>query len=471
MTGEQRLVIRTGCLACRARGVRCDPNNGGCQRSTSTEWRSNRSLVQKGQRTDLPDAKSAAASLRTMRMHLAWEGTSRERQSLHFFSIITAPELSGLLDARFWQLLILQATLADQAIFHAVAAIGAIHEHRHRKQTSQASAETNGLHLFALKQCNKAITKLVSSGKKTARYDSMRTVTASVLFACFESLSGNETGATTHVVHSKRLLRQHDIQRHAGARCKHLESFPVDMETIEPLVAHYEVRFGSSTAERKGLTDTVNLDGALIFTRLADARISLEKAISGLSQVIWDLESDHSPAAVSVIAHERSRYSAWFQTWECAFTAFLAQESTRLDSETLNGCRLLKAHHLAASILAGADYTLGETAWARVSKEFSIIVELLDGILILLPKRPVTPDPPQTPYLTATMGMIEPLYLTATRCPDSGISGKAEVLLGKLPLSEGARSVWKTSIIETVLCTATGKHHLTPSDESVRDRA
>ena len=461
MTTKQQLVIRTGCLSCRAREVRCDPSNPDCQRNSSTKWVSNRAMTRRRTSKTNPIIWNTEVGPSITSLEFTWEGTLRERQSLHFFCVISAPELSGLLDAKFWQMLLLQATLSDEAIKHAVAAIGASHEHLLRKQASRINAETDGLHGFALRQCNKAIKDLVKPVKTVSQCDLMRALTASVLFACFESLSGNRNGAVPHIVHSRRILEQEKKDQLEQNHSRLSESFPVKLDIVKPLVAHLEVQIGSFVYESNpdGLMNTFNLDDSLEFSRLSDARESLERAIANMSMLIWDLEAHHSFDDVAAAARERSEYFAWLRGWDSAFSNYLAQQGVTLDKETMNGCRLLKAHQLAAMTLAGADYMLGEEAWASFIPQYAAIVKLIAEIVDTLPKRGVTSEPPQTPYLSATMGMTEPLYCTATRCSDPTIAMKAKSLLTKLPLNEGAHSSWKISYIEKTLCAATGRYH------------
>lgn len=178
-----------------------------------------------------------------------WDGTLKERQSLHFFSIISAPELSGLLDCRFWQMMLLQAAQSDDAIKHAVAAIGASHEHQLRRQASRHNAETDSLQPFALRQCNKAITALVKPAKGADQHDLKRALTAAVLLACFESVAENREGAIPHVVHARRLLEQYK-QRHSNKGPASTGAvFPIDVDVVEPLVTHYEVQVGGYADE------------------------------------------------------------------------------------------------------------------------------------------------------------------------------------------------------------------------------
>ena len=371
---------------------------------------------------------------------------------------ISGPELSGFLDTKFWQQLLPQATHLDPAIKHAVAAIGACHEWALRKQVSRLNAETDGLFQFALRQCNKAINYLLRPDCKWGQGDLVRTLTACILLSTFESLSGDREGAIPHVVHSRHLVEQH---KKNYSNCSRPRDFPVDLEIIEPLVAHYETQIGSFVYEDdpNGMKNTFDLTTRLKFPRLADARVSLEQAMANFGVIVWSLRDHHSPEDLEVLASQKAEYSVWLQKWEAAFTILLAVESSVFDQETLDGCRLLKAHHLAVSTLADVDYSLGEMGWAAFTPRYQTIVDLISTIVDHLPKRGLAAQAPQLPYLSSTMGMTEPLYCVATRCTDPAIAEKARSSMKKLPLSEGVHSTWKISFIEKTLCAATGKYY------------
>ena len=450
--GTAKALIRTGCLACRAQGIRCDANNKQCQQNSSAEWRSNRQL----EKYRDVSIWSSGSNPGILSLNVEWQGTIRERESLHFFCKISAPELSGFLDAAFWQRFLPQATHLDNAIKHAVAAIGAAHEFSLRRQASRNNAETDGLISFALRQCNKAINSLIRPSQEATPGDLMRTLTASILFASFESLNGNREGAVPHVVHSRRLLEQYK-KNHWKTGVE--QDLPVDLDTIEPLVAHYECQIGDFAHEEApvGMMNTFSLAAPLDFTRLADARVSLEQSIANFSIVTWSLRAHHSVEDLKAVAIQKLRYSKWLQKWEAAFALFLETNRSRLGREALDGCRLLKAHHTALKTLVDVDYSQGEVAWAAFTPRYNIIVDLISTIVDNLPKRGLTTQAPQLPYLSATMGMTEPLYCTASRCADHVIAGRARALMQRLPLNEGIHSSWRVENIEKVLCAATGK--------------
>ena len=411
-----------------------------------------------------PGTPSSEGSPRINSLDFSWDGTLREKQSLHFFCVISAPELSGFLDTKFWQTLLPQASQLDQAIKHAVAALGASHEHQLRMQASRLNAETDGLHPFALRQCNKAIKNLIKPTKKMSQHDLMRALTASVLFASFESLSGNRDGAIPHVVHSRRLLEQYKSNQKDS---NGFDTFPVDLDIIEPLVAHYEVQIGSYVYESdpEGMIKDFDPDVALEFHRLADARVSLERSIANLSIVLWSLHDHHGPEDVAAVAKKKAKYASWLKRWDTAFSNLLAKNSANFDRETVDGCRLLKAHQVAVTTLTDVDYYQGEQGWAAFNPRYQIIVDLIGAIIDNLPKRGLSAQAPQMAYISSAMGITEPLYLTSTRCTDAVIAEKARSLMKKLPQNEGVHSAWKTEYIEKTLCAATGKFHQSPPQE------
>ncbi|KAK3701870.1 hypothetical protein LTR37_015181 [Vermiconidia calcicola] len=244
----------------------------------------------------------------------------------------------------------------------------------------------------------------------------MRALTAYILFAAFESLSGNRDGAVPHVVHSRKLVEQYrktDDDRRAQP--DQLDAFPIGLDVIEPLVAHYEVQVGEFNREEhpEGMINTFNLDGKLTFQRLADARTSLELAIGYLSILCMTLQDSHT-AKYTAARKEKRKYSAWLLEWDRALSSFLVRNREDLDSPTMAGCRLLKAHQVAGLILAGADHTQGEEAWAVFTPEFKIIIDLVSEIVQSLPKRSAVSEAPYTPFFCTSMGMTEPLSLILT---------------------------------------------------------
>lgn len=189
---------------CRARHVKCDPQNLRCHQFLTTAWHTNREPFSNG-RHDIGWYRKSQGPLQVIQV-LSWDGNQRERQSLDFFTVVSAPKFAGYLDSGFFERTLLQAAQNDPAIRHATTAIGAYHEVILRRQASRHNLETERLQAFAVRQYTKAIRELLkaSNGTTDTEADIRRTLTASLLFSCFEGLQGNRQQGVLHVQHSRK---------------------------------------------------------------------------------------------------------------------------------------------------------------------------------------------------------------------------------------------------------------------------
>lgn len=452
-----------------AQGIRCDSGNPSCSQYTSTGWNSNKPPDQKHSRRAIRVYDSAQTL--TYLVH-TWDGTHRERQSLHFFCLFSAPELAGSLDSEFWQVRLPQATLYDHAVKHAVAAIGAAHEYQLRKQAARDNTRTKELHSFALRQCNKSIQDLIRPSK--GRYQGLvRAMTASVLFACFENINRQRGQAVVHVQHCNKILAQLKALRKRLEAHSEGEAMPINFELLEPLIAHYGYQndhYILAGQVEEDTTDLIEYDldesGRPVFKTLGDARIMLTGAIARLSVEIVKLEDSKRTAKdVADVALTKSRYSDFLWRWDLSFGRFLNRPGKSLRSADLDGCRILRAHLLAGSTLADINFVQGEQGWGIFEARYKTIVQLLEEVSGTLPTRTVSLEAPQEPHLSATMGPVEPLYLVATRSLDITVAQRARVLLAKLPLNEGAQSKWRIDFMERILCACTGRPFVADSSE------
>lgn len=120
-----------------------------------------------------------------------------EVRALEFFCVKTAPELGMYFDTRFWRSLLVQASLVESALAHAVATVGIFAEQRSGLcDNEQHNLETSHEYT-ALATYNKSITRLaklsVSANDKTEVI-----LLACILYICVEFLRGNEGEAIRH---------------------------------------------------------------------------------------------------------------------------------------------------------------------------------------------------------------------------------------------------------------------------------
>lgn len=347
----------------------------------------------------------------------------------------------------------------DPAIKHAVAAIGASHEYKLRVQAGKFNLETDGLRAFALRQVNKSIKALVRPRQGT-REGLVRALTASVLFACWGSLSEGRGRAVPHVVHAGRILRQLKGMDGDGEGREEGEGveYPISRGLIEPLVVQYESQLGVYYGdEGSGKEEYLDITAPINITSIAEARILLLQAISVTQDSVTSLGEDNTPQGKETLQTAKTGLVFFFHRWSLALDSHLS--TTQPSPSTLRAAQLLQCHQLAAqiatSITPSSDPNINP--WTAYTPQMKSILATLLHLHATDPRR-TTPSsqPPQTPYFTSTMGMTEPLYIVASRCTDEETAVKARSLLGRLPPSEGAKSSWRVGFLERLLVTISG---------------
>merc|ERR1711881_321371 len=123
---------------------------------------------------------------RQLQLHL---GNAKERRALEFFFHRTAPQLSGFFSRAFWNGAVLQISVNEPTIRHAMVAVSAMYEDEGMIGFSPV-AGTESHSAFALESYNKAINSLVQVVKNNP--ESIRIpVMAAIIFVCLEFLRGH----------------------------------------------------------------------------------------------------------------------------------------------------------------------------------------------------------------------------------------------------------------------------------------
>lgn len=198
----------------RVRRIRCDEQKPGCNRCVSTgrkcdgyqptSPRSSRSGSHQDKSSVSPDSLP-----KQLRVALP-KKNDQELRSFSFFLDVTAPMIAGVFEAEFWLTYIPRACHLDSTIWHAVVALGAVHEATIRNIGSTAHDGST----FTLQQINAAINHLVrprtpSSGQEL----NWRALTTSVVFTYLCSFQGLYSDAAIHLSAAKHLIQELHVMR------------------------------------------------------------------------------------------------------------------------------------------------------------------------------------------------------------------------------------------------------------------
>ena len=141
------------------------------------------------------------------------------------------------------------------------------------------------------------------------------------------------------------------------------------------------------------------------------------------------VSSGQSSQTSSPITEDRQDFQKWLEQWEHAFTAFLTNAMATMSDDDVTQSRVLKANHLACTILAADEPSIVNAFEA----EYQAIVELAGAVLRFrsLADSPQDLKPRQPSPISAGLGVRDPLYVVTSRCNHETTRNKAVELLSR----------------------------------------
>lgn len=166
---------------------------------------------------------------------------------------------------------------------------------------------------------------------------------------------------------------------------------------------------------------------------LDQAQATLMFCFTKLSRLARDLPLT-SPGPASqppspIVDEDRQHFQKWLEQWEFAFTVFLTNAMATMSNEEVTQSRILKANHLACTILAADD----PPARDAFEDEFHAIIELAGAVL----RSRYLADSPQglrsnePSPMSASLDVRDPLYVVHSRCKHATIRNRAIELLSQ----------------------------------------
>ncbi|OHW89648.1 C6 zinc finger domain-containing protein [Colletotrichum incanum] len=210
LTRASKPKVRTGCVTCRRRRVKCDEGKPACSACLKYQGQC------EGYKSEKTQKPSHSSQLRAIYPKLASRGAgngfliepnytslvfSNQLEKDHFDYWLAFTGTTVLFRSDLLTKVIPQLSWEDAAIKHAALAIGASAlSGSTRKERMLGKGRFNS---DALVHYSKALKLLYSSPMSPER-----TLLACLLFITFESLRGNKVGGLSHINHGSRILDQ-----------------------------------------------------------------------------------------------------------------------------------------------------------------------------------------------------------------------------------------------------------------------
>ncbi|CEJ94620.1 hypothetical protein VHEMI10139 [[Torrubiella] hemipterigena] len=209
--------VRTGCIVCRIRRVKCDETRPSCTKCTSTGRKCGGYTHNEGPRDKTLVTIRPAETVSPVSVSAG----SEDLHMFHMFRLDVIYQTSGLFDKPFWQVDILRAARERPAIWHANLAFAAIYRWRELRHSDQVNAEQKiyDLYAFSIKHYNAAIQGLLSITKKTNQTvsDKETLLLTETLFVGLNAVQGNLTSAIAHANNANTFFYTWEFWKYAEA--------------------------------------------------------------------------------------------------------------------------------------------------------------------------------------------------------------------------------------------------------------
>ncbi|KAI1111599.1 hypothetical protein F5Y14DRAFT_304690 [Nemania sp. NC0429] len=187
--------VRTGCVTCKARKVKCDEARPSCLRCQTG------SRICGGYRAPPPGSFSWDHVLNKRPSTISCSVSSgAESRGLDFFRCMVAPALASPLAGSFWARPVFQLAMQEPAVRNAVLAISWLYEMFDPLSHSSSSPDQHGP---AIRYYNKALGQVATS----THFNTDTVLLICILFTCIEFLRGNAIAAIEHCRHGIHILR------------------------------------------------------------------------------------------------------------------------------------------------------------------------------------------------------------------------------------------------------------------------
>ncbi|KAI1164439.1 hypothetical protein F5B18DRAFT_252820 [Nemania serpens] len=383
MPRKGNVKVRTGCLTCKIRKVKCDEGKPSCLRCKST-----------GRKCDgyVSRPTSSALSWHRPRHLFPNVNDASERRSLEFFCEVAAPVLSGPLDPYFWTHLVLQFSQMEPAVRHAVVAVGSLYEQALRQPDTRPLLCDDRL---VLPHYNAAIRHL-----RTIKNESL-VLLVCVLFVCIEFLRGNRAAAIEHCQHGITILRRVE------------ETFPWAKQYLSPLFRRLSVfPFFFAPVDRSRPNPLCLEDTIPSFSSLSDAQFYLDGILSRTVRLVrhGDVyclgDMIHKPVSPDLIA-EQDRTRTLLDEWHSNYLQVMSK-SPQLESTRVHRCNMM-SRYLICRVWAETPFEFHQTAY---DKYLDLFRSMIDSATLVESSR-YRAKPVE---FTFEMGFIPILYFVVMKC-------------------------------------------------------
>jgi hypothetical protein len=407
--------------------------------------------------------------------------TDRERKFFQLFSTRVVSQLTGLFGSAFWERHVLQASLHEPAIWHALVALGAVHQTFKpvcQLQTSKVG-QLRTSDPFAVHQYLKAMGHLINPGPKDVPLSWDVALICCVLFICFEvrpfsrpfqyreacanviqCLHGRYEAAIAHLDSGIKLLSERRSNESKGGQNESQSSkIPyVRLQDMEIILIRLDTQASQILSTRRP-SFMHSIQTGLRFPKqietLEDARVASDHlwnnclytlALQAHTQTTDNATSKFGHTLASSVQVCYSKFEQWSSTFQEFFTRYNAK-SNKPDAREQRILNIMQIDQLIAKLCMKTNVVLdfdNEKHWDENDAEFAEIVFRANEIIDSYSN---TDGEIGLHHFCLDTSVVGPLYFVACRCRHKILRRKAISLLRMVRRQEG---LWNSSMLASI---------------------
>jgi len=447
--------VRTGCITCKIRRIKCDETQPACSRCTSTGRRCDGyRILPRKQRSDRSKAVVSAPPTPERRLDVV-PGTADELRAQEFFFATSSPQLASYFDASFWTQLVLQMSHSEPAIRHGLVAVSCFHQQRELSMKRSIIVEdflatsvpmfkqtTNHNDPFALQQYNKAIFHL---SKRLQDQDAVVEVSlvACILFVCIEFLRGDTQPAMSHFKSGMNIALgalSSDNPKQPKSTVVHIK------EAMLPFFNRLELLsmlFGNDSAWKYSIALATAVPPH--FVSLKEARDSLVHLMNLSLRFVRSMRlTKYEPRLITADDwEEKETLDRAGISWQSAFDDFLATHDINEHHE--KACKVLRIHRIVLQIWLSTCTFAEECTTDAYMAKFAQAVKLGEEI-----RSDAGTWEQRRPYSSTflfDMEIVSPTYFVAIKCRHPQLRRRAVRTLRQTIRREG---LWDSNMAAAI---------------------
>lgn len=430
----------------RLRKVKCDEGHPACHRCVSTGrvcdgygvWGGGGNFY--GRRQNFIVSKDGGIAPWPPASVSILARSTEEKRYFEWFKFRTSKKLPGIFVSTFWDTLLLQASLSEPAVLHAVLALSSVHKREilNYSAQSQSNEPQDEQEYFMLQHYIKAIRHLQPHFSATDSFSVRVALITCVVFVCLEFLRGHFKTAQNHLQNGLKVLtemhvpsqKEGDDEDDEGILLLKPSPASIDDWIAEALLRlHVQVELFRQSYQHHCLFLQAPRPEPSIYTfhSINEAWHQMERLLNkifylteqGREKRISKPLCFHPPRGLLKyqrrIQAELTMLSKWLHTFE------VSKEKLQRDQREELTFQLLRTYHAMATIMAGA--CLGpdnESIFDSYSNLFSLLISRSAKMRdIRLSESPVRLLPGHCMNMSRSIvdiGWIPPLYYTALKC-------------------------------------------------------